>query len=392
VDPKDAHVRAPKVTINHELHPHIVEAIAFHAPLEMRATSRHWRDYVGSFTRHWRLEQWQEPGWPGTRLDANIHTSIHQRRPWEPERPQKQYPVHPLFERFAQYPLPTRLVPLPEIDYKITGLVRALDAIASTAYEEHWQWYHFRCLEVIRFFSCNMGAIAWPTFFGAPIAVLYGEVRDPGLKFRLTPGVKHLIMNLGEPTALPKQRIGVSHPPYFAPACLLPHMVNPTLIPDTVERMTVILRDLDTWKTPLNQLVGLWVRWFRWQALRLSRGVQFDIVGDLRCLPTADRSPYRIRQAAADTLLKYPEFLRLSADPNVPSNQLQPWIGQSWRLPLEGDQNAATVAKSILQSLPDPAQLKPIKERVRIMSNDEFRADVGERIYAFAMDPLYVEV
>jgi hypothetical protein len=384
---------SPKVTIDHELYPHLIEFIALLAPLEIRATSRHWRDRIASFTKHWRLEQWREAGDPGWRLDANVHTPLHQWQPWERNHVQKQYRVHPLFERFVKYPLPTRLVPIPAIDPKLTRLVRALDVVANTAYEEHWR--HFSDLEVVRFFSCDVDHVgSWPTAVGAPTVVLYGEVNDPGMKFCLPLGAKHIIMNLGEPTLRLDSRIGVSPLGNFSiGSCLLPHMANPLLIPDTVERMTIILRDLDSWRTPLAILRRVWVRWFRWQTLRLSTGVQFDIVGDLSPLLPGDGAPELILESAKDAVRMFPEFLRVCADPNTTDAVYNQWVMESWRLPHVSDtDDRSALAKAVLQSLGDQAQLKPIEERVRIMSNAEFRADIGERIYAFATDPLYVEV
>jgi hypothetical protein len=41
---------------------------------------------------------------------------------------------------------------------------------------------------------------------------------------------------------------------------------------------------------------------------------------------------------------------------------------------------------------PNPADLRPIEERMRVMSEEEWRAEAGERVYRLAMDSMHTEI
>jgi hypothetical protein len=266
--------------------------------------------------------------------------------------------------------------------------------LVNQADDERWI-EAFPSLEVVRYFSCTIGEVntnnphrypdgTWeggvgPTLLlGAPTVVLYATISERGFKFLLPTGVKQVVVSLGKPQ--PRLRylgLGVSNP-FYDGHPPLPRLPNPgrlpgrllsvRWLPDTVERITIVHRDEDLTAHALCPGQSLWQSVVKARAFHsLLRGEGLTLVGDLSVLP----SPHELCHYAKGPVERTPAF--------------------AYRL---GREQYFTVKdfEARWAQRPNPADLRPIEERMRVMSEEEWRAEAGERVYRLAMDSMHTEI
>jgi hypothetical protein len=268
--------------------------------------------------------------------------------------------------------------------------VRTLDLIASTAFQP-WEGV-FPSLEVARYFSCNMGwgfGGGWDHLCSAPTVIAYGSRADFGFRFRLALGVKHLIINVGEPIPLPEMRVGVSNPGVWG-GMSSPQVPSPFAIPfinhvhlsGTLERITVIVR-LENESDPLTLVRTLWRRWVRRHARGLTMGMRLEIVQVGQRVPLDEET---LIQLATEARVKHYSRLGKVVKGTATEAEIHAWNGSGYWIPFRPDE-----AQGFLEDLP-PLSRDWLPGQLRDLREDEFRASVGERIYALAMDPMHTEI
>jgi hypothetical protein len=379
---------AQATVIDHRFFPHVMDVLAVRAPLELRSTSKYWRDRIESFTAHWRLERMAKAGKQGYHAKAFVYTHPSRRRPWEEGTPQPR--THVSFPQEAQFPLPRRLARAPPDGRTLAGLVRVLDVVANKLDKRHHWRTAFPNLEIVRYFACTVGdrtpyypepfPLVLPSLLAAPTAILFASVLDDGFKFALPSGVKQVIISIGEPVHDFECRVGVSNPNYFLPINLC-HMLasNPAPLPDTTEHITFVFRNVELWGGRLRGDAAVWTKCFESRARCLARGGTITFVGNLNPV-----LPEKFFEIAAISQVDFPFRARELIEMGDPMSLTE-------RV-LEGLPHTIKEWEAMVNELPHPALARPIREIVRVLSAEQWRAEVGERLYALAMDATHTDI